>query len=107
MKNTLKLNIKKVEDCWGGYSYIGYKDGKQYTECCDSIEEIKEKYDIFKNLEIMSKKEWNQISNDYKGIYLDLQETTPHLKGLKTKLELVNGATTLVFEGMHFIVMDL
>lgn len=107
MDNILKLNIKKVKDCWGGYSYIGYKDGKQYTECCDSIEEMKEKYDIFKDLEIISKKEWNKISNDYKGIFSDCQGTAPHLKGLKTKLKLVNGATTLVFEGIHFIVIDL
>ena len=42
------LEIKKVKDCWGNYSFIGYKDGKQYTEAYDTIEELKEQYEEFK-----------------------------------------------------------
>ncbi len=102
----LKLDIKKVRDCWGSTSYIGYKEGKQYTECHDTIEEIKEQYDIFSDLEIISKKEYDNISNDYKGVYSDYQGTSPHLKGLRTKLKLINGATCLIFEGIHFIILD-
>lgn len=106
MKNTLKLDIKKVKDCWESYSYIGYKDGKQYTDCCDTIEEIKEQYEIFRDIEIISKENGNKISNDYKGIYSDYQGNSPNLKGLKTKLNNINGATCLVFEGIHFIIVD-
>ena len=42
-----KLEIKELKDCWGSTSYFGYKDGKQYTDACDTMEELKENYDIF------------------------------------------------------------
>ena len=44
------LEIKKVKDCWGNYSFIGYKDGKQYTECYDTIEELQEQNEEFENI---------------------------------------------------------
>ena len=101
-----KLEIKKVRDCFGSESYVGYKDGKQYTEMCDTIEEIKEDYDIFKDIEILTIEEYNNISSDYKGIYSDYQGTNPELKGLRTKLKLIDGKTCLIFEGIHFIIID-
>ena len=42
------LEIKELKDCWGSTSYFGYKDGKQYPEAYDTIEEIKEQYEEFK-----------------------------------------------------------
>ena len=45
------LEIKKVKDCWGSYSFIGYKDGSQYTECYDTIEELQEQYLEFQELQ--------------------------------------------------------
>ena len=41
------LEIKELKDCWGSYSYFGFKDGKQYTEGFDTIEELKENYEEF------------------------------------------------------------
>lgn len=38
------LEIKLLKDCWGTYSYFGYKDNKQYTEAYDTIAELKEQY---------------------------------------------------------------
>ena len=101
-----KLDIRKVKDCWGGCSYVGYKEGKAYTECCDTKGEIINKYNIFENIEIISTKEYNNIHCDYKGVYSDFQNTSPNLKGLRTKLGLIDNATTLLFEGIHFIIVD-
>ena len=44
------LEIKKVKDCWGNYSFIGYKDGKPYAECYDTIEELQEQNEEFENI---------------------------------------------------------
>lgn len=105
MNNILKLDIKKVKDCYGGYSYIGYKEEKQYTDCHDTVEEIKEQYDTFKDIDIISKEEWDKTPKDYKGVYSDWQGHSPELKGLRTTLKLINGATCLIFEGIHFIIV--
>lgn len=72
-----KLDIKKVKDCWGGHSYVGYVNDKAYTECYDTVEELQEENDIFRNLEIISKEDWDKIPNDYKGIYSDSQGVSP------------------------------
>ena len=40
----IMLEIKLLKDCWGSTSYFGFKDGKQYTEGYDTIEELKEQY---------------------------------------------------------------
>ena len=47
------LEIKELKDCWGSYSYFGYKDNKQYTEGYDTIEDLKEQYEEFKNVQIL------------------------------------------------------
>ena len=38
------LEIKLLKDCWGSTSYFGFKDGNQYTEGYDTIEELQEQY---------------------------------------------------------------
>lgn len=101
-----KLDIKKVKDCFGSYSYVGYVNDEAFTECYNTVAELQEQNDIFKDLEIISKESWNKIPNDYKGVYSDYQRISPHLKGFKTKLKLVNGATCLVFEHIHFVIVD-
>ena len=41
------LEIKMLKDCWGSYSYFGFKDGRQYTGGYDTIEELVEQYEEF------------------------------------------------------------
>ena len=41
------LEIKMLKDCWGSNSYFGFKDGRQYTEGYDTIEELLEQYEEF------------------------------------------------------------
>ena len=105
-KTFEKLDIKKVKNCWGSYSYMGYVNDKAYTECYDTVEKLQEQNDIFKDLEVISTESWDKISDDCKGIYSDYQGYLPHLKGFRTNLRLVDGATHLVFEHMHFVIVD-
>lgn len=102
MKTNKKLDIKKVKDCWGSVSYVGYKNGQRYTEIYDSIDELKEQNYEFESLEILSKNDWEKIHNDYKGEYIGEKE---ELKGLKTKMNNKEGRTILEFEGIHFIIL--
>lgn len=44
------LEIRKEKDCFGGDSYFGYKDGKQYTEDFYTVQELKRAYEEFKNV---------------------------------------------------------
>ena len=43
------MEIKKLKDCWGGSSYFGYVDGEQYTDGYDTIEDLNEEYEQFKD----------------------------------------------------------
>ena len=51
-------------------------------------------------------KEYNNISNDYKGVFMDYQGNLPHLKGKKTILHRGENETELIFEGRDFIIID-
>ena len=42
------LEIRKVKDCWGDYAFIGYVNGKAFTECYDTLEELREHEELFK-----------------------------------------------------------
>lgn len=54
------LEIKLLKDCWGSYSFFGYKDGRQLTEAYDTIEELIEDNGVFKHATITIKKEGYQ-----------------------------------------------
>ena len=45
------LEIRKVKDCWGSYSFVGYLNGKAYTECYDTLEELREQEPLFEEAE--------------------------------------------------------
>lgn len=53
-------------------------------------------------------KEYNAIGKDYRGVYSDFQGTDPELKGKRTMLEYdkETGGTVLIFEGIHFVIVD-
>lgn len=53
----------------------------------------------------VTKKEYDKICSDYKGIYLDFQGNRPDLKGRKTMLSYENGSTVLLIEGLHFEII--
>lgn len=60
-----------------------------------------------KGIKKISRKEWERICDDYKGVYQDYQGTNPELKGKRTMLTLTeDGHTALIFEGIHFIIVD-
>lgn len=37
-----------LKDCWGSNSYFGFKDGRQYTEGYDTIDDLVEQYEEFR-----------------------------------------------------------
>lgn len=47
------LTVKFLKDCWGSHSYFGYKNGIQYTDGCDSLEELIEDYPEFQGVEVI------------------------------------------------------
>lgn len=53
-KRDYKLFIVKSRDCWDSTSYSGYKEGFQYTECYDTITELKEDYKEFSQAKLIS-----------------------------------------------------
>lgn len=57
-------------------------------------------------MEQLTLKQYNAIPEDYRGIFEDYQGTSPELKGKRCMLKLVNNATCLVFEGIHFEIVD-
>ena len=59
---------------------------------------IKLNDEIFKELHILKKSEWDKIGNDYKG-------TSIFDKSIKTAF-LPGYGTTLFFENKHFIIID-
>mgnify|MGYP006997664153 CR=1 FL=1 len=57
----------------------------------------------------VTRKEWNKIPEAYKGKFEDYQGNNPEFKGLNTvMLGCIkhNGGTALVFEGIHFKIID-
>lgn len=50
--------------------------------------------------------EYNKICEDYRGIYIDFWGDHPELKGKRTMLQLINGITTLVIEGIDFEIIE-
>ena len=42
-----KMEIKYLVDCWGSYSFFGFKDGKQYTEAYDDLDDLVADYPEF------------------------------------------------------------
>lgn len=53
------LEIKLLKDCWGSYSFFGYKDGRQYTEAYDTIEELIEDNNEFKGILVTIKNNYD------------------------------------------------
>ncbi|WP_368263516.1 hypothetical protein [Clostridium disporicum] len=49
----MMLSIKLLKDCWGSHSYFGYKNGTQYTDGFNSLEELIENYPEFKDVEVV------------------------------------------------------
>lgn len=45
------LRIKCGKDCFGGTSYFGYKDGRQYTDGYDYLPDLIEDYPEFEGFE--------------------------------------------------------
>ncbi|WP_033056160.1 hypothetical protein, partial [Clostridium botulinum] len=61
MENN-KLSIQLLKDCWGGYSYFGYKEGKQHTEAYDNITELKEDNTEFRSINtVLLKNNYNWL----------------------------------------------
>lgn len=50
--------------------------------------------------------EYNNISNDYKGVYMDFQGNAPYLKGKRTILQNGKNGSELMFEGIDFIIIE-
>ena len=58
-------------------------------------------------MKTITRNEWNKIPNDYKGIFVDYQGNAPHLVGKQTWLTwLEDEGTSLIFEGIHFEIID-
>lgn len=51
-------------------------------------------------------KQYNDMCNDYKGIYMDYQGTHPELKGKRSIVSYKNGATVLLIEGLNLKIID-
>lgn len=50
--------------------------------------------------------EYNNISNDYKGVFMDHQGNAPYLKGKRTILQNGKNGSELMFEGIDFIIIE-
>lgn len=50
--------------------------------------------------------EYNNISNDYKGVFMDYQGNAPYLKGKRTILQNGKNGSELMFEGIDFIIIE-
>lgn len=51
-------------------------------------------------------KQYNDMCNDYKGIYMDYQGVHPELKGKRSIVSYENGATVLLIEGLNLKIID-
>lgn len=49
------LRIEISKDCWGSFSYFGFKNDRQYTESFDTIEELIEAYNEFNDVNVVVK----------------------------------------------------
>ena len=56
-------------------------------------------------MKTLTKKEFDSIPDDYKGIFHDFHGTHPEWKGRRTAF-LPGEGTTLFIEGVHFLVTD-
>ena len=61
---------------------------------------LKEEYQL--NCKILTKKEYEAIHTDYRGIFEDFQGNSPELKGVETMMLPNNGG--LGFNGIHFLI---
>ena len=50
----MKLEIKFLQDCFGGHSFFGYKDGKQYTDGYSAIIDLLDDYPEFLDIVVTS-----------------------------------------------------
>ena len=55
----------------------------------------------------ITRNEWNKIPNDYKETFKDYQGNAPELEGKQMWLTWLEGVgTSLIFEGIHFEIID-
>lgn len=74
------LEIKLLKDCWGSYSLFGYKNNKQLTEAYDTIEELQEDNQDFKNATMKIKNNFDWVITLTDKLYLLDAETIEELK---------------------------
>ena len=92
-----KLTLKDIEETDGINSDVMLK-------ALELI--ILETFKQDKNKRVLTTEEYNNLSNDYKGIYSDFQGIAPHLKGKRTMLVLTNNGTSLLIEGIDLLIID-
>ena len=96
------------EDDWGRKLFrMPYKriavlvDKKLYSLSGDEPScPLKEEYQL--DIKILSKREYERIHPDYRGVFEDFQGNAPELKGLRTMMLPNNGG--LGFEGIDFLI---
>lgn len=73
----------------------------------DEIEDILKYARIKREVKAITKKEYNALSPDYRGVYSDFQGCYPHLKGKRTMVGLDNKhGTVLYIEGASLEFID-
>lgn len=92
-----KVTLKGIEENDGINSDVMLKALELIT-----IETFKQD----KNKRALTIEEYNNLSNDYKGIYSDFQGIAPHLKGKRTMLVLTDKGTSLLIEGIDLLIID-
>jgi len=74
------LEIKLLKDCWGSYSFFGYKDGQQYTEAYDTITDLIEGNEEFKTSTMAIKNNFDWVLTLTDNLHLLDSDTIEKLK---------------------------
>lgn len=107
LKNGQKVQYLH-EDDWGRKLFklqnkqvVVLVDKRLHTLCGDEPDcPLKEEYQL--DVTILTKREYEKIHPDHRGVFEDLQGMSPELKGARTMLLPNNGG--LGFEGIHFLI---